>query len=50
MGSVREAVRVLHQEGMLWTAPLLVTQQAMQQRLKHLPSLLFENILLDVLP
>ena len=50
VGSVREAVRVLHQEGMLWTAPMLVTQQAMQQRLKTLPPVLFERLLSDILP
>ncbi len=50
IGSVREAVRVLHQEGMLWTAPVLVTQQAMQQRLMTLPPVLFERILGDILP
>ena len=50
LGSVREGVRVLHQEGMLWTAPLPVTQQAMQQRLQTLPPVLFERILTEVLP
>jgi hypothetical protein len=50
IGSVREAVRVLHQEGMLWMAPMLVTQQAMQQRLKTLPPVLFARILDDILP
>jgi hypothetical protein len=50
IGSVREGVRTLHQEGLLWTGPLLVSAQAMQQRLRTLPSLLWERILTDLLP
>ena len=50
LGSVRKGVRVLHQEGMLWTAPLPATQQAMQQSLQTLPPTLFERILAEVLP
>jgi hypothetical protein len=50
IGSVREGVRTLHQEGLLWSGPLLVSAQAMQQRLRTLPSLLWERILSDLLP
>jgi len=50
IGSVREAVRVLHEEGVLWVAPLSVSQQAVAQRLRTLPAPLFRQVLLDVLP
>jgi len=50
IGSVSEAVRVLNQEGMLWTGPLEVTQQAVSERLRTIPAKLFEGILNDVLP
>jgi len=50
MGSVAEAVRALHREGMLWTAPLKPRQQSVSQRLRELPAHLFENVLLEVLP
>src|SRR5205814_10636809 len=45
IGSVREAVRVLNQEGLLWTGPLPVSPQAVLQRLRSLPPSLFEQIL-----
>ena len=32
IGSVREAVRVLHEDGVLWVPPLSVSQQAVAQR------------------
>jgi hypothetical protein len=50
MGSVQDAVRVLHREGFLWTSPLRVTQQAVSERLRNLPAELFENIWRAVLP
>jgi hypothetical protein len=50
IGSVREAVRVLHEEGVLWVAPLSVSQSAVAQRLRTLPAPLFRQVLLDVLP
>ncbi len=50
LGSVSEAVRVLNEEGMLWTSPTPVSQQAMSDRLRTLPAVLFERILRDVLP
>jgi len=50
MGSVREAVRVLQQEGLLWVTPLGVSQQAVSQRLRSIPPALFRGILMDVLP
>jgi hypothetical protein len=50
VGSVGEAVRVLRQEGVLWTPPLTVSPQAVNQRLRTLPSALFQRVLEDVLP
>jgi hypothetical protein len=50
IGSVCEAVRVLNREGMLWTSPVTVTQQAVEQRLNELPAKLFHAVLQDILP
>jgi hypothetical protein len=50
LGSVSEATRVLREEGMLWTSPLHVTQPAVEQRLRNLPSVLFQRVLLELLP
>lgn len=51
VGSVREAVRILHEEGMLWVSAVeKVTPQAVLERMSTLPALLFHRILLDCLP
>lgn len=50
LGSVAEAVRVLRREGVLWTPPLEVSPQAVNQRLRVLPPALFERVLDDALP
>ena len=50
LGSVGEAVRVLHQEGVLWSPPLTVSPQAVNQRLRVLPPSLFQGVLDAVLP
>lgn len=50
IASVSEAVRVLRGEGLLWVAPLAVSQQAVSQRLRTLPPALFARVLRDVLP
>jgi hypothetical protein len=50
IGSVCEAVRVLQQEGMLWSSPVSVSQQAVEQRLSSLPATLFHAVLEDILP
>src|SRR5438552_16230070 len=50
LGSVAEATRVLQEDGLLWTSPQQVTQPAVEQRLRSLPALLFEQVLLDLLP
>lgn len=51
LGSVREAVRVLHEEGMLWISAVEeVSPQAVLERMSTLPAILFYQILLDCLP
>jgi hypothetical protein len=50
IGAVREAVRVLQREGLLWSAPLAVSQQAVSERLRTLPPELFAGILHTVVP
>jgi len=50
IGAVSEAVRVLRREGFLWSAPVKVSQQALSERLRTLPAVLFEGILEAVLP
>src|SRR5215208_2376337 len=50
LGSVTEATRVLQEEGMLWASPQQVTQPAVEQRLRGLPPVLFQRVLLDLLP
>src|SRR3974377_559035 len=43
IGSVSEAVRVLKREGVLWTPPLKISQQAVAERLGTLPAGVFEG-------
>ena len=50
IASVREGVRVLNEEGLLWTGPMPVSPQAVLQRMRELPPDLFANILDQVLP
>jgi len=50
IASVREGVRVLNEEGLLWTGAMSVSPQAVLQRLRELPPDLFANILDQVLP
>jgi hypothetical protein len=50
IGSVREAVRVLNEEGLLWSGPMPISPQAVLQRLRSVPPGLFANILEAVLP
>jgi hypothetical protein len=51
LGSVREAVRVLHEEGMLWISAVAeVSPQAVLERMSSLPAMLFYQILLECLP
>ena len=48
--SVSEALRVMKTEGLLWSGPIQVSQQALSERLRTFPAELFERILADVLP
>jgi hypothetical protein len=50
VGAVSEAVRVLNQEGFLWTGPTAVSISAVTQRLSSLPAVLFEKVLQALLP
>lgn len=51
LGSVREAVRVLREEGMLWVESLeAVSPQAMLERFNTLPAKLFYAVMQETLP
>ena len=50
VGSVCALVRLLHDEGFLWTAPTPVSQQALSQRLRSFPPVLFARVFEEVLP
>ena len=50
LASVSETLRVLETDGLLWTEPTHVSQQAMSERLRTFPAELFKRILHDVLP
>jgi hypothetical protein len=50
LGSGSEAVRVLKRAGLLWSAPVSVSQQAVSDRLPCLPPSLFAGIVQEVLP
>lgn len=50
LASVSETLRVLETEGLFWTEPTHVSQQAMSERLHTFPAELFRRVLHDVLP
>jgi DDE family transposase len=50
VGSVSTLVQLLHREGLLWTAPVRVSQQALAARLRTFPAVLFQRVLDDLLP
>lgn len=50
LGSVTEAVRLLADEGLLWSTAITVRQQSVSQRLRTLPAALFEGVFTEVLP
>lgn len=50
VGSVTTLTRLLHYEGLLWTAPVRVSQQALSLRLRAFPAALFRRVLDDLLP
>lgn len=50
VGSVTTLTQLLHYEGLLWTAPVRVSQQALSLRLRAFPADLFRRVLDDLLP
>lgn len=51
LGAVREAVRVLREQGMLWVAPLEeISSQAVLERMNTLPADLFYQMMNEILP
>jgi hypothetical protein len=50
IGGVCELVRIVQSEAVLWATPVRVSQQALSTRLAVLPSALFLQVLLAVLP
>jgi len=50
IGSVCELVRLLSHEGLLWTEPMSVRQQALSKRLLCFPAGLFERVLRGLQP
>jgi hypothetical protein len=51
LGAVREAVRVLREQGMLWVAPLEeISAQAVLERMNTLPADLFYRMMTEILP
>jgi hypothetical protein len=50
IGSVSALTRIVQKEAILWEQPKKVSQQAMSQRLTSLPSEMFLQVLMDVLP
>lgn len=47
---VSELARLLRSEGLLWVSALQVSQQALSERLRSFPAVLFERILHSLLP
>jgi hypothetical protein len=50
IGSVATLVRMLRDEGFLWNAPVLVSEQALSQRLRTFPAALFLGVFQELLP
>jgi hypothetical protein len=50
VGSVTTLTHLLHHEGLLWTTPQRVSQQALSLRLRTFPADLFRRVLDDLLP
>src|SRR5919201_2103934 len=50
VGSVTTLTHLLHREGLLWTAPVRVSQEALSARLHSFPAALFRRMLDDLLP
>jgi len=50
VGSASTLVRLLHRAGLLWTAPVRVSQQALAARLRTFPADVVHRVLDDLLP
>jgi hypothetical protein len=51
IGAVREGVRVLREQGLLWVAPITkVSSQAVLERLDTMPAQLFEQMMTEIFP
>ncbi len=50
VGSVATLLRLLNEEGFLWTSPVSVSEQALSQRLRTFPAELFRRVLEAILP
>lgn len=50
IGTVSELVKMLRTEGLLWAEPCQASQQALSERLRTFPAVLFLRVLLTVLP
>jgi hypothetical protein len=50
LGSVAEAVRLLSDEGLLWSSAMTVRQQSLSERLRTLPAEIFERVFEEVVP
>src|SRR5919206_1834949 len=50
IGSVATLLRLVNEEGFLWTAPIQVSEQALSQRLRGFPAELFWRVLQTLLP
>jgi hypothetical protein len=50
IASVATLVRLLRDEGFLWSSPVLVSEQALSQRLRVFPAALFLSIFQELLP
>jgi hypothetical protein len=50
LGAVNELAKMLRDEGLLWAEPRKVSQQALSERFRTFPAILFLRILLTVLP
>ena len=50
IGSVATLLRLLNDEGFLWTSSVQVSEQALSQRLRVFPAALFQEVLTGLLP
>jgi hypothetical protein len=50
IGSVSTLLHLLNEEGFLWTSPVEVSEQALSQRLRVFPAVLFREVVLALVP